>query len=74
MFNAMQEKEMFYIGQRNNPQLKAPYYKAFGKLSKKDAKTKEQTAYGSMYLTGYSTEAEYLAAIEQLKQSGAHFV
>ena len=49
---------MFYIGQRDNAQLKTPYYKAFGKLTKKDAKAKEQCAYGSMWLTGYKTEAE----------------
>lgn len=65
---------MFYIGQRNNPQLGTPYYKAFGKLTKKDAKAKEQCAYGSMWLTGYKTEAEYTSAIEQLKQAGARVV
>ena len=65
---------MFYTGQRNNPQLKTPYYKAFGKLTKKDAKAKEQCAYGSMWLTAYKTEAEYTSAIEQLKQAGARFV
>ncbi len=58
---------MFYIGQRYNPQLNNPYYKAFGKLTKKEAKAKEQITYGSMSLTAYKTEAEYLAAIEQIK-------
>ena len=29
---------MFYIGRRNNPQLATPYFKAFGKLTKKEAK------------------------------------
>lgn len=65
---------MFYIGQRNNPQLKSPYYKAFGKLTKKDAKLKGQCLYGSMSLTAYETEAEYTSAIDQLKQAGARFV
>lgn len=64
---------MFYIGKRSNPQLPNPYYKAFGKLTKKEAKAKEATVYGSMYLTGYKTEAEYHSAIEELKQSGARF-
>ena len=65
---------MFYIGQRNNPQLANPYYKTFGKLTKKEAKAKEQTVYGSMWLTAYKTEAEYTAAIEQMKQEGKRFV
>ena len=62
---------MYYIGERSNPQLDKPYYKAFGKLTKKEAKAKEQTVYGSMYLTGYKTEDEYTSAIDQLKQTGA---
>ncbi len=64
---------MFYIGQRNNPQLQTSYYKAFGKLTKKDAKAKEQCAYGSMYLTAYKTEQEYNDAIAQMKQDGKRF-
>lgn len=63
-------KKKFWIGERINPQLKKPYYNAYGQLTKKDAKKKENTAYGSMYLTPYDLEAEYKAKIEELKHSG----
>lgn len=60
-------KYKFYIGERHNPQLSKPYYKAYGQLSVKDAKSKENCLYGSMYLTPYDTEEEYNKAIDKLK-------
>lgn len=65
---------MFYIGERSNPQLASSYYKAYGKLTKKEAKAKESCAYGSMWLTGYKTEDEYNAAIESLKAEGKRVI
>jgi len=61
---------MFYIGQRNNPQLPQPYYKAFGKLTKKEAAAKERPSYGSMWLTSYRTLEAYEAAIAKLVAEG----
>ena len=63
--------KLYYIGWRGNPQLKnGGYYKAFGQLSKAEAKRKEQTAYGSMWLYKYETEGQYNAALELLKEQG----
>lgn len=61
---------MFYIGERSNPQLSRPYYVAMGKLTKKESKARSNPVYGSMRLTGYSTEAEYAAALESLREEG----
>jgi hypothetical protein len=66
----MKRVKLFYIGERSNPQLRKPYYKAYGQLSKADAKRKENCLYGSMWLTAYETEEQYLAALEQIKESG----
>lgn len=67
---AKKNSKKFYIGARHNPQFQKPYYKAYGQLSKTDAKAKEKCSYGSMYLTAYETEQEYLNAQEELKANG----
>lgn len=59
----------YYIGLRTNPQLKS-YYVAYGQLTKKDAKAKENCVYGSMSLTSYESENEYQAKIDELKENG----
>ena len=64
---------MFYISKRVNPQLPRPYYSALGKLTKKEAKKKEQCLYGSKYLTGYKTEKEYIDTLSELFRSGVQF-
>jgi len=66
----MATAKLYYIGERGNPQLKKPYYKAYGQLSQRDAKRREKCAYGTMDLTGYNTEAEYNAQIEKLRTDG----
>jgi hypothetical protein len=63
-------KLKYYIGRRDNPQLKQPYYRRYGQLSKTDAKKKENPAYGSMSLTGYDTEEEYEKEIARLVLEG----
>ena len=61
----------YYIGWRSNSQLKnGGYYKAFGQLSKAEAKRKEQTAYGSMWLYEYKTEEQYNSSLESFKEEG----
>ena len=61
----------YYLGWRGNPQLRnGGYYKMFGQLSKAEANRKEDTVYGSMTLYEYTTEAEYLIAIEDAKNEG----
>lgn len=62
--------KFYYIGERFNPQLSRSYFVAYGKLTKKEVKNIENCSYGSMYLTPYSTEAEYNAKIESLKSEG----
>lgn len=62
---------MFYIGKRNNPKFPQPYYKAFGKLTKKEAAAKkERPSYGFMGLTSYRTIDAYEAAIAELVAEG----
>jgi hypothetical protein len=63
--------KLYYIGWRGNPQLKnGGYYKAFGQLSKAEAKRKEQTSYGSMSLTAYETEEQYMTSLRSFKEEG----
>ncbi len=64
------KKGTLSIGARFNPQLKAPYYIAYGKLTKAEQKAKSNCLYGSMIITTYKTEGEYNAAIEELKSKG----
>ena len=66
----MKRVKLFYIGCRYNPQFSKPYYKAYGQLSKADAKRKEDCAYGSMSLTGYDSKEAYEAQITNLKNEG----
>jgi hypothetical protein len=61
----------FYIGWRSNRQLtNGGYYKAYGQLSKADAKRKEQCAYGAMVLMPYPDLESYNAALEQHRSRG----
>jgi len=61
----------YYLGWRGNPQLKnGGYYKAYGQITKKSVKEIERCVYGSMSLTPYTDEKDYLAAIEKAKNDG----
>ena len=60
----------FYIGERNNPQLEKPYYRAYGQLSKTSASQKSKTLYGSVSVLEFNTKDEYLNKIETLKSEG----
>lgn len=66
----MKNQKKFYIGTRHNPQLAKPYFKKYGQLTKKDAAKKEDCLYGSMSLTAYETEEEYLKAVEKIEAEG----
>jgi hypothetical protein len=66
----MSKKQLFYIGERVNPQLKKSYYVAYGQLGKREARDKEDCAYGSMYINSYETEEEYGKEIIKLKENG----
>ena len=60
------KKQSYYIGWRGNPQLpNGGYYKAFGQLSKREAKKKEECVYGSMYLQSYPDAQSYDAALTE---------
>ena len=63
--------KLFYIGWRGNPQLKnGGYYKAYGQLSKTEAKRKENCVYGSMTLFSYENEEEYNTTLTKYKEEG----
>jgi hypothetical protein len=56
----------WYIKKRINTQLSAPYYKALGRISMREAKALERPLYGTNIITRFETEAEYLAECERL--------
>lgn len=60
----------WYIGERHNPQFDKPYYRAYGQLSKVDAKNKGKSIYGSMYILEFSSQEEYENKINELRQRG----
>lgn len=61
------KKQLYYIGERSNPQLTKSYYVGYGQLSKVKAESCEECSYGSMTLTGYKTKKEYEDKIKELK-------
>lgn len=60
----------YYIGKRINPQLTNPYYFAYGKLTKKEAKKNTYCLYGNIILTEYDKKEQYQEAKEQIKGNG----
>ena len=60
----------YYIGRRDNPQLSKPYYKAYGQLTKKEAKAKEECSYGSMILESFDTIEECGKRLDELRANG----
>lgn len=62
--------KLFYIKERDNPQLSKPYYTAYGQLSKTAAKRKESTLYGANAMHSFATAEEYRAEIARLKAEG----
>lgn len=63
-------KKSFYIGTRINPQLKQPYYVAFGQLTKTEVKAKSNCAYGSMFMESYSDVESYNTELARLRNEG----
>jgi hypothetical protein len=57
----------YWIKERHNPQFDKPYYSACGQLSRREAAKKENSLHGFNVMHEYKTEAEYLAALEQLR-------
>lgn len=64
----------FYIGERINPQLKKPYFKAFWKLTRKEVKAKENCVYGSMKLISFENKEEYIEKINTLRKEGFNII
>lgn len=56
----------FYIKERHNPQL-GTYYVACGQMTKKEAKSYEDTRYGTNVMHGYDTAEEYEKALADLR-------
>lgn len=59
----------YWILKRYNPQL-GVYYCGLGKMSKKDAKSRENTLYGDNYVTPYDTVEEYSKELKRLDEAG----
>lgn len=66
----MAKGKFWYIGERNNPQFKQPYYKVLGNITKSEAEKYVQTIYGSNSVFSFNTEAEMLAKVTELKNAG----
>lgn len=65
----MKRKKLFYIKERDNPQLKT-YYVACGALSKAAAKRMEKPLYGDVVMYGYDTEEAYKTKLAELRANG----
>ena len=57
----------YWIKERHNPQLGVNYYPC-GKLSKAEAKKKENTLYGTNYMHEYKTFEEYDNALREFNK------
>ncbi len=67
----MKRIKNYYIGWRGNPQLKnGGYFKAYGQLSKTEAKAKEKCVYGTMKIYSYDTEGSYNEDLKRMKREG----
>ena len=68
------EKEMgkksYWIKERHNPQFEKPYYTACGQLTIKEAKSMENSLYGSNYMLRFHTKDSYVKKILQLRKNG----
>lgn len=60
----------YWIIQRNNPQLKKPYYLALGKISAKEARKKETSIYGYNIALDYKSKKAYEEAIANFLNKG----
>jgi hypothetical protein len=56
----------YYIKERHNPQI-GIYYKAYGKMTKKEAKKAEESLCGYNIMWEFKTEKEYLDKCAELK-------
>lgn len=63
----MAEAESWYIKERHNPQLLSPYYRALGRLNRKEAEEMTATLYGTNVLLKFDNEEEYNKKIAELK-------
>lgn len=60
----------WYIMERDNPQLPKPYYKVYGKLSKKRADELTKVSYGSKRMIPFDSEEAMKDKVEDLRKSG----
>lgn len=60
----------YWLKERHNPQLKNPYWVAYGKITTKEAKAKESSLYGTNYMHNFSTKEDYENKIEELRKNG----
>jgi len=67
----MKRAKLFYIKERHNGQSK-PYYVAYGQISAAEAKRNEKSLAGFNIMHGFSSETDYLARLEELRQQGEH--
>ena len=59
----------WWIKERHNPQL-GVYYVACGQMAARDAKRYESALYGDNTMMRYETEADYSAALAELRERG----
>jgi len=60
--------KFYWVKGRHNPQFKYPVFKDMGQITKKEAKSHENTLYGSNYMHSFKTHQDALDFIQQHAQ------
>jgi len=60
----------WFIGKRDNPQLKEYYYKIFGRISFQDIVKAQNPLYGTMTLIGFDTKEALMDEVQRLRGEG----
>lgn len=65
--------KLWYIKERHNPQ-SGIYYVAQGRLSKTEAKRREDSLYGYNYMLCFNSEVDYEAELARLRKLGKQVI
>jgi len=66
----MKTANPFWIKQRNAPPQLGTYFVKCGQMSRKDARARTSSLYGSNVMLEFADEASYNAKLNELKASG----
>ncbi|MCL2555446.1 MAG: hypothetical protein FWE03_00305 [Firmicutes bacterium] len=66
----MTATKKWFLGKRDNPQLKEFYYKIFGRINRQEQVRAENPSYGTMTLTGFETREALMDEVQRLRGEG----